>query len=64
MKKICFVIMGYGKKTDPTLGKTFDLDKTYHNIIKPAVIAAGYECVRGDEVQESGLIDRSMYGYL
>ncbi len=64
MKKICFVIMGYGKKTDPTLGKTFDLDKTYQNIIKPAVIAAGYECVRGDEVQESGLIDRSMYGLL
>lgn len=64
MKKICFVIMGYGKKTDPTLGKTFDLDKTYHNIIKPAVITAGYECVRGDEVQESGLIDRSMYGLL
>lgn len=56
--------MGYGKKTDPTLGKTFDLDKTYNNIIKPAVIAAGYECVRGDEVQESGLIDRSMYGLL
>ncbi|MGU9937952.1 TRAFs-binding domain-containing protein [Empedobacter brevis] len=64
MKKICFVIMGYGKKTDPTLGKTFDLDKTYHNIIKPAVVSAGYECVRGDEVQESGLIDRSMYGLL
>lgn len=64
MKKICFVIMGYGKKTDPTLGKTFDLDKTYYNIIKPAVVAAGYECVRGDEVQESGLIDRSMYGLL
>jgi tetratricopeptide (TPR) repeat protein len=64
MKKICFVIMGYGKKTDPTLGKTFDLDKTYHNIIKPAVLAAGYECVRGDEVQEAGLIDRSMYGLL
>lgn len=56
--------MGYGKKTDPTLGKTFDLDKTYQNIIKPAVSAAGYECVRGDEVQESGLIDRSMYGLL
>ncbi|RXM44962.1 TRAFs-binding domain-containing protein [Flavobacterium sp. YO12] len=64
MKKICFVIMGFGKKTDPTLGKTFDLDKTYHNIIKPAVLASGYECVRGDEVQESGLIDRSMYGLL
>ena len=37
MEKICFVIMGYGKKTDPTLGKTFDLDVTYNNIIRPAV---------------------------
>ena len=64
MKKICFVIMGYGKKTDPNLGKTFDLDKTYQNIIKPAVINAGFECVRGDEVLESGLIDKSMYGLL
>ena len=64
MAKICFVIMGYGKKSDPTLGKTFDLDKTYLNIIKPAVTAAGYKCVRGDEVQDSGLIDRSMYGLL
>ncbi len=56
--------MGYGKKTDPTLGKTFDLDKTYQNIIKPAVENAGFECVRGDEVLESGLIDKSMYGLL
>lgn len=52
MKKLCFVIMGYGKKTDPTLGKTFDLDITYNNIIKPAVIRAGYDCVRGDEILE------------
>lgn len=56
--------MGYGKKTDPTLGKTFDLDKTYQNIIKPSVESAGFECVRGDEVLESGLIDKSMYGLL
>ena len=42
MDKICFVIMGYGKKTDPTLGKTFDLDVTYNNIIKPAVENAGF----------------------
>ena len=56
--------MGYGKKTDPSTGKTFDLDKTYLNIIKPAVISAGLECVRGDEVKESGLIDKSMYALL
>lgn len=64
MKKICFVIMGYGKKTDYLAQKTYDLDKTYKNIIKPAVEKCGYECVRGDEVAESGIIDRSMYSLL
>jgi tetratricopeptide (TPR) repeat protein len=63
-KRICFVVMGFGKKTDPSTGRTLDLDKTYKNIIKPAVITAGLECVRGDEVQDSGLIDRSMYALL
>ncbi|SSQ07122.1 Uncharacterised protein [Acinetobacter baumannii] len=56
--------MGYGKKTDPTLGKTYDLDITYKNIIKPAVVGAGYTCIRGDEVLESGIIDKSMYALL
>ncbi|ERB64585.1 hypothetical protein N779_14560 [Vibrio coralliilyticus OCN008] len=62
--KICFVIMGFGKKSDPDLGKTYDLDKTYKNIIRPAVTASGYECVRADEVIDSGLIDKSMYALL
>ncbi|MBL7838241.1 MAG: DUF4071 domain-containing protein, partial [Bacteroidetes bacterium] len=63
-EKICFVIMGYGKKTDPIQGKTFDLDFTYFNVIKPAVENAGYKCVRGDEILESGIIDKSMYALL
>lgn len=62
--KICFVIMGFGKKTDPDLGKTYDLDKTYKNIIQPAVAKAGFECVRADEIKDSGLIDKSMYALL
>jgi tetratricopeptide (TPR) repeat protein len=64
MERICFVIMGYGKRTDPTLGKTFDLDVTYNTIIKPSVDKAGFKCVRGDEVLESGIIDKSMYALL
>ena len=56
--------MGYGKKTDFQLRKTYDLDKTYQHIIKPAVEQAGYRCIRGDEIQESGIIDKSMYGLL
>jgi tetratricopeptide (TPR) repeat protein len=63
-KPICFVIMGFGKKTDYSISKTYDLDKTYKNIIKPAAVAAGYECIRADEIIESGLIDRSMYALL
>lgn len=64
MSKLCFVIMGYGKKTDYSSGRTLDLDMTYQNIIRPAVINAGYQCVRGDEIQDSGLIDKSMYALL
>ncbi len=63
-KPICFVIMGFGKKSDPESGKTFDLNKTYKNIIRPSVIKAGYECVRADEIKDSGLIDKSMYALL
>ena len=61
MKPICFVIMGFGKKTDPSTGKTYDLDKTYTGIIKPAVLEAGYECIRADEIKDSSVIDKSMY---
>lgn len=64
MPKTCFVIMGFGKKTDHSTGDTFDLDKTYKNIIQPSVLNAGYQCVRADEIQDSGLIDRSMYALL
>jgi tetratricopeptide (TPR) repeat protein len=63
-KKICFVIMGFGKKTDYSTGKTLDLDKTYKNIIQPAVVSSGFQCVRADEIQDSGLIDKSMYALL
>jgi MAP3K TRAFs-binding domain len=57
----CFVIMGYGKKTDFKQNKSFDLDKTYRNIIKPAARAAGYTCERADEIQHAGVIDVPMY---
>jgi Tetratricopeptide Repeats-Sensor len=57
----CFVIMGYGKKTDFKQNKNFDLDKTYRNIIKPAAETAGYACERADEIQHAGVIDVPMY---
>jgi hypothetical protein len=60
----CFVVMGFGKKTDFETGRTLDLDKTYRNIIKPAVTAAGLKCIRADEIAHSGVIDVPMYEQL
>ena len=58
--KQCFVIQGYGKKTDYTNGRELDLDASYE-IIKTAVESAGLECVRADEIVHSGTIDVPMY---
>src|SRR5262249_56899053 len=63
-KATCFVVMGFHKKTDFETGRTLDLDKTYNNIIKPAVEAAGLTCVRADEIIHSGPIDVPMYEQL
>lgn len=62
--KTCFVIMGFGKKTDYISGKLFDLDKTYINLIKPSVEECGYKCYRSDEITGSGVIDKYMYDLL
>ncbi len=64
MAPVCFVVMGFGKKTDLATGRELDLDKSYNSIIKPAVLAADYQCIRADEVQQSGMIDVPMYKLL
>lgn len=63
-KKSCFVIMGFGEKPDFATGRTLDLDKTCRVIIRPAVEAAGLECIRADDVIHSGTIDTPMYRML
>jgi hypothetical protein len=60
----CFVVMGFGKKTDFETGRVLDLDQSYRNLIKPAVEAAGLKCIRADEVVHSGMIDVPMYELL
>jgi tetratricopeptide (TPR) repeat protein len=63
-KKKCFVVMGFGTKTDFQQQKAYDLDKTYRTIIRPAVIDAGLECIRADDVVHAGIIDKPMYELL
>lgn len=59
----CFVIQGFGKKTDYTDGRVLDLDASYA-VIKDAITACGVECVRADEILHSGTIDKPMYEQL
>jgi tetratricopeptide (TPR) repeat protein len=63
-QKICFVVMGFGKKTDYESGRTLDLDATYEAIIQPAVEASGFRCIRANEILHSGIIDVQMYEML
>lgn len=63
-KKKCFVIMGFGVKTDLATSRILDLDKTYRIIIKKAVEEAGLECIRADDIIHSGIIDKPMYELL
>lgn len=63
-RKLCFVVMGFGKKTDFETGRTLDLDATYEAIIQPAAEGAGLRCLRADEVMHSGVIDTEMYEML
>ncbi len=59
-KKRCFVLMGFGEKTDFKTNRKLDLDKTYR-IIRDAVEQAGFECIRADDIVHSGVIDKPMY---
>ncbi len=63
MKKRCFVVQGFGKKTDYAQGKQFDLDASYE-VIKEAIEAAGLECSRADELRSNAVIDQVMYDEL
>lgn len=63
-RPVCFVVMGFGKKTDYETGRTLDLDATYKAIISPAVTASGMRCIRSDEIVHSGVIDVAMYEML
>jgi len=63
-RPVCFVVMGFGKKTDYETGLTFDLDQTYESIIRPAAEDLGLRPIRADEFTRSAVIDVEMYEML
>jgi len=61
IQKTCFVITGFGKKTDYATGRVLDLDKTYEYIIAPVFEELGFLCYRASDIKHSGVIDIPMY---
>ena len=60
-KNRCFVVMGFGTKTDLATGRAIDLNKSYNYLIKPVLKEKNVVCVRADEIPHSGVIDVPMY---
>lgn len=61
MKKTCFVIIGFGIKTDFETGRRLNLDRTFENIIKPVFDDLNILCYRACDLEQSGVIDKKMY---
>ena len=65
-KKICFVIMGFGKKIDYENNREVDLDIVYTKIIRKIFNEKfeNFKLIRSDELTTSTIIDVDMYDFL
>ena len=61
VRPLCFVIMPFGKKSDPAGGPDIDFDKIYGEALKPAIEAADMEAIRADEERTGGIIHKPMF---
>jgi hypothetical protein len=59
-KPLCFVLMPFGQKPGAG-GAMIDFDAVYHDLIKPAIDAAGLMPLRADEEQAGGIIHKPMF---
>ena len=60
-KDLCFVLMPFGPKKDPSGGPKIDFDPIYENAIRPAIELAGMVPIRADGEQTGGIIHKAMY---
>lgn len=60
MKPLCFILMPFGRKANPT-GSVIDFDRVYSELIAPAVVNAALEPLRADEETVGGIIHKPMF---
>jgi len=58
---LCFVLMPFGSKPDPTGRAHIDFDRIYTEAIKPAIEDAAMEPLRADEEKTGGIIHKPMF---
>lgn len=57
---LCFVLMPFGQKKDPSGGREIDFNRVYANALRPAIVDAGLEPIRADAEVVGGIIHKSM----
>ena len=60
----CFVVTGFGNKTDYSTGRVLNLDKTYEQLVRPACDKVKVNCFRAIDANLSGSIDSVMYRWI
>ena len=60
----CFVVTGFGNKTDYATGRVLNLDKTYEQLVQPACDVVNVNCFRAIDANLSGSIDSIMYRWI
>ena len=60
-RPLCFVLMPFGVKKDPSGGPDIDFDRIYEDAIRPGIEAAGMEPIRADEERTGGIIHQAMF---
>ena len=60
-RPLCFVIMPFGTKPDPTGRADIDFNKVYEMALEPAIEAAGMEPIRADQERTGGIIHKPMF---
>lgn len=60
-RPLCFVLMPFGMKKDPSGGPDIDFDRIYEEAIRPGIVEAGMEAIRADEERTGGIIHQAMF---
>lgn len=60
----CFVVTGFGEKTDYSTGRVLNLDRTFEQLIQPACDDANVNAFRAIDANVTGSIDEVMYRWI